>query len=165
MFESTATFFENEVYPAIDDYLSYMSTWVTSTADPLTDANGGSGLKMYGSAVWNHFVAGRHGAGTILAAWQAKTQVNGGSFAPASYSTAIAANGGSNFADEFDDFSAAVAEWRAPNQGFPDTYPDVPASARPALTVGAGATSISLDHSTTRRSRSATSRFPPPRPP
>ena len=148
MFESTATFFENEVYPAIDDYLSYMPTWVGATADPLTDANGGGGLKMYGSAVWNHFIAGRHGVGTILAAWEAKTQVNGGSFAPASYDSAIQANGGSSFASEFDDFSTAVAEWRAPNQGFPDLYPDVPASARPGLTVGAAATSISLDHTT-----------------
>jgi hypothetical protein len=148
MFEATAVYFEDKVYPGIDDYLSYMPSWVNSTADPLTDANGGGGLKMYGSAVWNHFIAGRHGAPTILAAWQASTQVNGGPFAPASYSTALAANGGTNFSDEFDDFAAAVAEWRAPGSGFPDLYPDVPAAARPSLAVGAGAATIQLDHTT-----------------
>src|SRR3954452_809021 len=149
MFESTATFFENEVYPGIDDYLSYMDTWVNSTADPLTDANGGGGLKIYGSAVWNHFVAGRHGEPTILQAWQAKTQASGGHrFAPASYSTALAANGGTDFSSEFDDFSAAIAEWDAPGSGFPDTYPDIPAAARPNMAVGAGATTIQLDHTT-----------------
>src|SRR4051812_29575929 len=148
MFESTATYFENEVYPAVDDYLSYLSTWVTSTADPLTDAGGGGGLKEYGSAVWNHFIAGRHGAQTILQSWQASTQVNGGPFAPASYSTAIAANGGTSFESEFDDFAAAVAEWRVPGSGFPDTYPDVPASARPTMNVGAAATTVQLDHTT-----------------
>src|SRR4029078_12069467 len=69
-------------------------------------------------------------------------------FAPASYNTAIVAHGGTSFSDEFDDFSAAVAEWRVPGSGFPDTYPDIPASARPNMTVGAPATSISLDHTT-----------------
>src|SRR3954452_21246266 len=107
MFESTATFFENEVYPDIDDYLSYMDTWVNSMADPLTSADGGAGLKIYGSGVWNHFVAGRRGAPAILAAWQAKTRpVAGHSFAPASYDSAITAAGGTGFASEFDDFSA-----------------------------------------------------------
>src|SRR5260221_1920825 len=146
MFEATAVYFENKVYPAIDDYLSYENTWVTSTADPLTAANGGGGLKIYGSAVWNHFIAGRHGDPTILDAWQAKTQVNGGSFAPASYDTAIAADGGTGFSDEFDDFSAAVAEWRPPNSGFRDLYPDVQRGT--ALTVGGAAVAPKLDHTT-----------------
>lgn len=148
MFESTATYFENKVYPAIDDYLSYMSTWVNNTALPITDADAGGGLKIYGSAVWNHFLAGRWGDDSILDAWEASTQVNGGPFAPASYSTAIAANGGTGFSEEFDDFAAAVAEWRAPGSGFPDLYPDVPAAARPNMTVGAAGTTIQLDHTT-----------------
>ena len=148
MFESTATFFEDKVYPSINDYLSYMSTWVNNTDAPITDADAGGGLKMYGSAVWNHFVAGRYGDDTILDAWEASTQVNGGPFAPASYSTAIVAGGGTGFSEEFDDFSAAVAEWRAPGSGFPDLYPDVPAAARPNMTIGAAGTTIQLDHTT-----------------
>jgi hypothetical protein len=149
MFESTATFFENQVYPAIDDYLGYLNTWVqsTTTVQPLTSASAGGGLKIYGSAVWNHFVAGRHGAGTILGAWQAKNRPAAGhSFAPGSYGTAIAADGGTSFSDEFDDFSAAAAEWRAPGSGFPDLYPDVQRNG--TLTVGAAATTIKLDHTT-----------------
>ena len=146
MFESTATWAEEQVYPAIDDYLNYMPTWVASTADPLTDANGGGGIKIYGSAVWNHFIDARHGAGTILDAWEASTNVNGGPFAPASYGTAIAANGGAGFSEEFDDFSAAVAEWNAPGSGFPDPYPDVPRGG--SLTAGAAATTVQLDHTT-----------------
>jgi hypothetical protein len=150
MAESTATYMEDKVYPAVNDYLNYMGTWVDSIADPLTDANGGGGLKMYGSAVWNHFLAGRFGDDVVLDAWNAKAQVDGGSFAPGSYSAAIAAHSPSaspsNFTNEFVDFSAAAAEWEQPGQGFPDMYPEI--TTRPALTVGSATSVSNVDHTT-----------------
>jgi hypothetical protein len=157
MFESTATWAEDKVYPADNDYLNYMNDWVQLLDQPITEFASDKpstptvreDLKVYGSAVWNHWLDARRGAGSILQAWQAKTVVQSGhTFAPASYNTAITANGGQSFADEFDDFAASVAEWRVPTQGFPDTYPDVPAVERPNMSVGAGGVSISLDHTT-----------------
>ena len=146
MFESTATWAEEKVYPALNDYVNYMSTWVANTAAPLTDATAGGDLKQYGSAVWNLFIDGRWGRDTIRDAWVNPVEVNGGPFAPASYGAAIAANGGTGFSEEFDDFSAAVAEWRAPGSGFPDLYPDVPRGGN--LAVDASGTTIQLDHTT-----------------
>jgi hypothetical protein len=156
MFESTATWAEDKVYPAIDDYLNYMPDWVGLLSQPITDFASDKNntsvredLKVYGSAVWNHFLSERYGDDTILAAWQAKTQDpgNNGSLAPASYSTALGAHG-SDFAAEFDDFAAATAEWNQANTDFPDVYPDIPASQRPNMTVNASATSMTLDHTT-----------------
>lgn len=153
MFESTATYFENVVYPSIDDYLGYLSTWVNATADPLTDANGGGGLKIYGSAVWNHWLDHVCGPAVILDAWQAKdrSQDPSESFAPGSYDSAIQGDCPGKtldgFADEFEDFSTAVAEWRAPNSGFPDLYPDV-APRSGTLVPNAAGVSESLNHTT-----------------
>jgi hypothetical protein len=156
MFEATATWAEDKVYPAINDYLGYVDQWVLLTAQPITefatDKNNTPAredLKVYGSAVWNHFLSGRYGDDTILHAWQAKTEDPGGngSLAPASYSTALAGDA-SSFATEFEDFSAAVAEWSQPNAVFPDIYPDVPASLRPDMTLNAAGTTIQLDHTT-----------------
>lgn len=155
MFESTATYYENVVYPAVDDYLNYLDTWVHSTADALTDPNGGgssspqeAGLKIYGSAVWNHWLAGQYGSDTILAAWQAKDRPGGieASFAPGSYSDAIQAGGGTSFESEFGRFSASTAEWRVPGSGYPDLYPDV--ERLDSLVIGAGSKNEFLDHTT-----------------
>ena len=156
MFESTATWAEDKVYPAINDYLNYMPDWVQLLSQPLTefasDKNNTTvreDLKVYGSAVWNHFLSERYGDDTILNAWQAKTQDpgNNGSLAPASYSTALAGDG-TNFASEFDDFAAATAEWNHSNTDFPDVYPDIPASQRPNMAINAAAATIALDHTT-----------------
>lgn len=155
MFESTATYFENVVYPNVDDYLSYLGTWVNSTADALTDPDGGgssspqeAGLKIYGSAVWNHWLAHQYGSDTILAAWQAKDRPAplDASFAPGSYSDAIQAGGGTTFESEFARFAASTAEWRVPGSGYPDLYP--PVERLDALTIGAAGKTEFLDHTT-----------------
>ena len=55
MFESTATWMEDEVYPEINDYLRYVPSFASaSRRTPLTGNAGG--LKIYGAAVWNHFL-------------------------------------------------------------------------------------------------------------
>ncbi len=161
MFEATAVFFEEVVYPSINDYLQYIQPWEDLLTQPMTSYPNDNFdvLKVYGDGVWNHWLASRYGADfgddVILDAWQAKDQLDGGSFAPGSYSDAIAAQGGTSFSDDFDQFSANVAEWQAEVDGsaapggqqhFPDEYPDVP--TRPDLPIGPSPTSATLDHTT-----------------
>jgi hypothetical protein len=145
MFESTATWAEEKVYPSINDYLQYLPDWVDNTAQPLTEGSTADNLKIYGSAVWNHWLDHRYGGDDVIqSAWSQSPSL--GSFAPDAYGKSIRDRGGAGFPDEFAAFAAAVAEWRAPGSGFPDLYPDVP--TRPGLPVDIGSTSITLDHTT-----------------
>lgn len=140
MFEATAVWAEEKVYPQINDYLNYVGSWVRSTKVPLTTFDGQT-LKPYGSAVFNHFVESRHGAASIRTAWEASP--GAGDFAPAAYAAAVL---GSGFGGEFAEFSAAVAEWQVPGTGFPDRYPDVPRDA--TLPVGSQTSGFALPHTT-----------------
>lgn len=139
MFEATAVWAEEKVYPQINDYLNYVVAWVHSTKVPLTTFDGQT-LKPYGSAVFNHFVESRHGADAIRRAWEASP--GAGDFAPAAYAAALLGGG---FGGEFAEFSAAVAEWQVPGSGFPDRYPDVQRDG--ALPVGSGV-GFPLPHTT-----------------
>jgi hypothetical protein len=145
MFESTATYIEEKVYPSLNDYFQYLPDWVSNTGQPLTDADTSNNLKVYGSAVWNLWLDHAYGGDDVIqSAWSQSTAI--GSFAPDAYGKSIQDHGGAGFADEFENFAAAVAEWRAPNSGFPDLYPDVP--SRPDLPVDSGTASVTLDHTT-----------------
>src|SRR3954451_20801584 len=134
MFEATAVYAEDKVYPDINDYLSYVDSWVARTKEPLTffppsdpPPNTPPDLKPYGSAVWNHWLDHQYGPTVVRSAWQAS--VSNANFAPGAYDNAITAAGGSGFSDEFDRFAAAATEWQVPGAGFPDRYPDVPRDA------------------------------------
>jgi hypothetical protein len=143
MFEATAVYMEDKVYPAINDYLNYVNAWVANTRQPLT-AFPDTNLKAYGSAVWNHWLDHRFGPATVRGAWE--QSVAAADFAPGAYNAAIAGAGGAGFADEFGRFAAAVAEWRTPGAGFPDLYPDVPRET--TLPAGSQTLPFSLPHTT-----------------
>lgn len=143
MFEATAVYMEDKVYPAIDDYLQYLEPWVANTAQPLT-AFPDTNLKPYGSAVWNHWLDSRYGPVVVRRAWE--QSVGSSDFAPGAYNGAIGASGGTSFMDEFGRFSAAVAEWNAPGSGFPDRYPGVPRAA--TLPPGSATQPFALAHTT-----------------
>lgn len=146
MFESTAVYMEDKVYPAVNDYLRYVEPWVASAATPLTafPESGPASSKPYGSAVWNHWLDHRYGPNVVRSAWESSTDA--GDFAPGAYSAAISGAGGAGFTDEFDRFAAAVAEWRAPGAGFPDVYPDVPRAAQ--LPAGTQTLPFTVPHTT-----------------
>jgi hypothetical protein len=146
MFEATATYMEDKVYPAINDYLNYVGAWVVSTATPLTafPDSGQPSFKPYGSAVWNHWLDARYGPAVIRSAWE--QSVGSNDFAPGAYNAAIGGAGGASFMDEFDRFAATVAEWNAPGSGFPDHYPDVPRAA--TLPAGSETQPFALPHTT-----------------
>lgn len=149
MHESTATWMEELVYPAINDYVNYLPSWAAAPQNPLTQAGGG---REYGSMVWNLWLSDAEGWGqeVVRSAWQ-KSQVNtvgGGGFAPAAYSDAIDdLSSGGSFSESFGRFAVALAEWTFESPPrfaeAPANYPDVPRSG--TLAIGQTA-SLNVNH-------------------
>ena len=148
MFEATAVWSEEQVFPDADDWLFYLDTWKRQPQQPITKFGAGDGLRVYGSAVWNHWLdVGRgYGPGVVLDSWQKSRQSNPKDFAIGAYDLGIKANGGKGFAKEFGRFTAATAEWRTPEFAFPDReeYPDVKRKGK--LRRGGTAQAFRLDH-------------------
>jgi hypothetical protein len=153
MLEATAVWAEEQVYPAVNDYLTYVNEWAGCTAVPLTDApppGATCDLKVYGDAVWNHWLGSRYGRDEIRRAWElSDVTTPEPHLAPDAYDESLLAGEGATFGDEFGRFAAAVAEWRAPASPFPDhaSYPDVSRTGTP-LTVNGGLRTVTLDHTT-----------------
>jgi hypothetical protein len=116
-YEVTAVWMEDHVYPDINDYLRYIRRWVVRSKLPLTTND----IKIYGSAVWNHWLAGRFGDAIVRTAWERAAAIRPAGFSIDVYNAAIRAAGGRGVAHEFARFAAATAEWRTPGD-FP--YPD-----------------------------------------
>lgn len=142
-FESSAVWMEHQVFPAIEDWLRFMGNnsngggWASLTDLPLTyfEPNPDSGgaldprqAKVYGDVVWNDFLSAKYGqSGNALqrASWE---RSDGASYASTdAYDAAIRTVGGRGLAQDFAEFSAAVAEWKLPGSPFfgPGGLPDV----------------------------------------
>ncbi|CAN5218232.1 hypothetical protein BH24ACT23_BH24ACT23_01230 [soil metagenome] len=124
MFESTATWSEEKTFPDDDDWLFYTDFWASSSRSPLTGADGGRGLKIYGAAVWNHWIENGYsklGPGVVLDAWEVSRDVSPQDNAVAAYNRALKdLPGGMNFSRQFADFATATAEWKTGEGNFPD---------------------------------------------
>ncbi|MDQ3729126.1 MAG: hypothetical protein M3355_06005 [Actinomycetota bacterium] len=152
MFESTATWAEEQVFPDDDDWVrSYMASWVTETEIPLTKSD----FKFYGSAIWNHWIENgdsTYGPDVVLDAWELSRNVTPKDDAVASYDQAIEDNGGESFFDEFVRFTSATAEWNAGVGNLPDHekdpegdhLPNVPREG--GLTLGKEPKMVTLDN-------------------
>lgn len=154
LFESSAVWMEDRVYDAVNDYLNYLPPprWTAQTRVPLTRFNPAvpadpGNVKVYGSAVWNHWLAARFGPEVVRATWEGSLGTSPPSFAPGAYDAALRPRG-STFSDEFARFALAVAEWRVPGAGFPEgaSYPDVERLA--ALGQAAPDAALAMDHTT-----------------
>lgn len=119
LYESTAVWMEDQVYPDNNDYLRYIGRWATRSKVPLTLES----VKIYGSAVWNQWLAGRYGAAIVRGAWERTRGSKPAGFSANAVNGAIRAAGGSDLPREFARFAAATAEWRTTGV-FP--YPDAP---------------------------------------
>ena len=146
MFESTATWVENEVYPDIDDYLNFLPSFAGGSTRPMA-TNDNRDQKIYGSAVWNHWLSGRFGPAVIRDAWTVSPDVKPPDFAVAAYESAIKTAGGESFSNEFTAFAAATAEWNS-SPSFPDSalYPDMKRRGK----LGSKSKKLSLDHTAYR---------------
>jgi hypothetical protein len=154
MFESTAVWMEDKVYDDINDYVSYLTPWVTLTQVPLTAFNPGDmtdplNVKVYGDAVWNRWIDERYGADTIRTAWERSLNTTPVSFAPKAYEASLNARG-TTFFDAFIRFAADTAEWRSTAGVFEEglAWPDVQRASRTSLAPGGRGVSGWLDHTT-----------------
>lgn len=123
LFEDTATWMEEQVYPQINDYLNYLPAFAKGSEVPMT----GSSIKIYAEAVFNHWLSGHYGAQVIRDVWAAsQAGVKPKHLATAAYTAGVTTDGGTPFATEFGEFAAATAEWRS-SSFFPDAsaYPNV----------------------------------------
>lgn len=119
MFESTATFMEDYVFPDVNDYINFLDAFLRQSQVPITDDRRGD-QKIYGSAVWNHFIARRYSPEVVRHAWEVSPAVKPKDFAVAAYDRSIRDAGGSGFSQEFAAFTAETAEWRS-SMAFPDS--------------------------------------------
>ena len=152
MFEATATWVEEHVYPEVNDYVLYVRGFASTPGAPLTSTRAAGGLKFYGAAVWNHWLDASRGYGPLLIrdAWEISELTDPHDFALGAYHQVITGAGGRGFAREFARFSAATAEWRTGNAGFPDaaSYADVRRRGR--LGKGGPGARFELDHTAYR---------------
>jgi hypothetical protein len=159
MFESTAVWSEEQVFPDDDDWLAYLDVWKRTSRQPITSFNAGGGLRVYGSGVWNHWLhlGAGYGPQVVLDAWESSRKTEPKDFAVAAYNRAIRRNGGRGFSQEFGRFAAATAEWRVLDGNFPGAdanqpdeaqFPDVKRRGR--LRPGRKAKRFSLDHTAYR---------------
>ncbi len=122
LFESTAVWMEEQVFPLANDWLTYMGPWSRGSERSLTSARSSQGIRIYGSAVWHHWlVSGAgYGPGVVLDAWERSRQGSPKDFAAGAYDRAIRVHGPHSFSKEFVRFAAATTEWRTGAGNFPD---------------------------------------------
>ncbi len=137
LFEDTATWMEDKVYPAINDYINYLPAFAKKSSRPMT----GSSIKIYAEAVWNHWLSAKYGDDVVRNTWEVSPKQK--SFAVDAYEKAIKNAGGPGFSQELGDFFAATAEWKS-NPAFPDytAYPDMKRSG----SVNGNTTKTKLDN-------------------
>lgn len=125
MLEATATYMEEKVYPSIDDYLNFLPSFANGSTRAMATSDNRD-LKVYGSAVWNHWLSGRYGDEIVRNAWAGSTTVDPPGFAVAAYESVIQSAGGTSFSEEFASFATATAEWNS-SPAFPDAarYPQM----------------------------------------
>jgi hypothetical protein len=152
MFEASATWAEDVVYTAVNDYLQYIPGWAQLSVLPLTNELGSNDeytSKTYGDMVWNVYLQSRFGVDTIRKTWEHaydKRPVR--SYAPGAYDGALA-DKGSNFYDAFTSFAGDTAEWRAANSpfkegaSFDDVQRELGSGGKP-LTIGVNGDTISV---------------------
>lgn len=68
--ECTSTWIEDYVYDAVNDYRNYLPYFYSYPYASL-DWNDGTGLRIYGSCVWNFFLSEHLGPGAVRAVWTA----------------------------------------------------------------------------------------------
>jgi hypothetical protein len=147
MFEATATWMENQVYGDIDDYLNYVPAFARNSRVPLT-GNDIQGLKIYGAAVWNHYLAETQSPDMVRDAWANSDVVDPPSLSVAAYDSVLGGGGDHLFGPlgaTFTEFASASAEWRSLQEAFPDAerQPDMRRTGK--LRIGKART-IHLDH-------------------
>jgi hypothetical protein len=98
--ECTAVWAEEEVYDSINDYTQYIPYYFNSTYNSL-DAEDGTGMRIYGSCVWNIFLSEHVDPGVVVDYWNQC----GGSGSVYHYLDVVLAGYGRELEDEFHEFA------------------------------------------------------------
>ena len=147
MLESVATWMEEQVYPTINDYLRYTPSYAASTTVPLTKNDGG--LRIYGAALWNHFLSEAQGPGVVRDAWEDIDVVTPAHLSAGAYDSALGGDGASPFdalGEEYAAFAASSAEWRAASSPYPDPAGLTDAARSGRIVPNQRAQRFPLDH-------------------
>jgi hypothetical protein len=123
MYEASASWMENQVYPEINDYFQYLPSWAQLSSLPLTNEVGSSDQyngKTYGNAVWNQWITAKFTQDAVRGAWEQTPTVRPRGFSPTAYDVSLRAHG-SGYFKAFTSFAADTAEWRASNSPFDAT--------------------------------------------
>jgi hypothetical protein len=147
LFESTAVWTEELVFPEDNDYVnSYLKAFARTPQVPVTKFNGAHGLRIYGLGTFNHFLSTvrNYGPSVVVDAWSLAPKANPKDFAADALDRSIEQHGGPGLGAEFVRFAAATAEWRS--LPFPDAaaYPDV--TRKGSLGKSRSAKRVTLDH-------------------
>jgi hypothetical protein len=151
LFESTATWSEEHVFPNDNDWVNYLNTFARTPGVPITKFQGGKGLRIYGLATLQHFIDSVQGLGdaAILGTWKNGSSTDPKDYAVGAMDKSLREHGGANFGKTFTRFAAATAEWRT-NPAFPDaaSYPDVQREG--SLAPSPATQKVVLDHTAYR---------------
>lgn len=98
--ECTSVWAEDYVYDSINDYTQYIPYFYSYPYRSI-DWNDGSGLRIYGSTVWNFYLAENFGSGIIADIWYACE----GGLTPMQYIDIVLGGYGSSIEDSFADFA------------------------------------------------------------
>ncbi|MEA2124462.1 MAG: hypothetical protein QOI80_1244, partial [Solirubrobacteraceae bacterium] len=149
--EATATWAEDKVYDAVNDYVSYLKLWGEKTQRPITafnviDFSDPVNFRVYGTAVWVRWVEKHYGEDAVRAVWEHALDTNPPSFGPAAFDRVLRDHG-SDFFRAFTRFAVDTAEWRSTAGPFEEgpTWPDVHRASKQRLKVGTRV-SGELDH-------------------
>ena len=99
MFESTAVWSEEQVFPNDDDRLAYLDVWTRTRASRSPASTPARRPARLRRGVWNHWLhLGADGPEVVLDAWESSRKTDPKAFAVAAYNRAIRRNGGHGFA-------------------------------------------------------------------
>ncbi|MBD3366591.1 MAG: T9SS type A sorting domain-containing protein [Candidatus Eisenbacteria bacterium] len=98
--ECTAVWAEEQVYDSIDDYTQYIPYYFNSTYRSL-DWEDGTGLRIYGTCVWNIFLSENVDPGVVSDYWNAC----GGNSSVYQYLDMVLANYGTTIEEQFHEFA------------------------------------------------------------
>jgi len=99
--ECTSTWMEDYVYDSINDYIQYLSSFLSYPYLAL-DADGSGGLRIYGSCIWNHYLSEAHGDTIVPQIWY---QLESGTSTFSNIDLVLTGSYGSSLREEVRQFS------------------------------------------------------------
>ncbi|MDO9407261.1 MXAN_6640 family putative metalloprotease [Patulibacter sp.] len=150
--EATATWMEDQVFPAGNDWQLYLARWGADPQVPLTSYDGGpdvaTDIRVYGTSVFLHWLSDQQGGPAVIRdAWQRLPERTPAMYSPGALDDALAKAGGTSVSDAFGRFAAATAEWQLPASGIHDAGQFAAQVRREPGQLGDGSTvSAPLDH-------------------